>query len=721
MSTPTRFKIGDWIATPELNRLESGERSLKLEPRTMDVLAYLARRAGDIVSIDELLRAVWQNVVVSDASVYHAIKQLRQALGGSDDAAAYIETIPKRGYRLTAPVATLAPAPASPAPPRESLADATAKRPRGRTLLMVAAGTAAVVIALLLIALGRWAAFPRKTTAAVATSFAIPANGRLGDFAVAVSPDGRYIAYAAGPSPEATMLYLRPRDALEARGLPGTQGASLPFWSPDSRQLGFRAGSKIERISLAGGPIQTIADAGSGPPGPATWNADGDVLFDGGAGIVRASAFAEKPTTVTKLKAAEGSHGLPWFFPDGRRFLYTSFKDPGGVFAQSLDSDSRALVVPVVAAAAYASGYLLLAYADGRLTAQPFDAATLTLHGEPKLLSDAASSFSVSSDGVLAHKIARGIAVSGRAARSRLTWYDRSGTKVGEVGEPGSYRGIALSRDGHHVAVHEHAGVDSGEIWVLDLASEGVPARRTFGSGDNLEPVWSPGGESLVYTGPRFDLYRTRASGAGTEDLVLDSVRFPVATDWSPDGRTLLITHLPETGNGVDVTAVTLGSAPKLTPLLSSPFNEAQAKFSPDGRWIAYLSDETGRNEIYVRPFPNATRQIRISAAGGMLPLWSADGTELFYLTADGVLMTVAVKIHDDELEHSAPQPLFKADFVIGDHASPVGELPHWPYAVAPDGQRFLVNERTHDRPPSAPQSGDTIAVIVDWPALLEQ
>jgi DNA-binding winged helix-turn-helix (wHTH) protein/Tol biopolymer transport system component len=729
MSAAGRIRIGSWVASPALNLLENGGRSVKLEPRTMDVLAHLARRPGEVVSVEELLASVWQGVVVGEGSVYHAIKQLRQAFGA--DGTRYIETIPKRGYRLTAPVEELLPAEVASAVVSDARRIATSPPARATVQWRATAAIVAVVAVLAAVA-GRWSAAPRLDEDAEphATRFAIQVPALLASpSSIAVSPDGRHLAYVAGDSAGRALLHVRPLDAFEARALTGTEGATMPFWSPNGQEIGFRAGSELKRVALIGGEPRRIADVGAAPLGTATWSSNGDILFDGGTGIERVAAAGGNPAHVTTLEPGEGAHALPQFLPGGRSFLFTSaFKEPFGVFAQSLDSDQRVRVSPIAGLATYASGYLLLNQADGTLTAQPFDLERLELRGEPVRLAEDVAGFSASGNGVLAYVEGLGALFRPPTAVTQLAWYDRVGRRLGSAGEPGAYRGIALSPDGRYVAVHHHEALEVGDILVLDQERGMTGGRRTLNRAHNLEPVWSRDGTRIVYTGASFNLYQAAAAGNAPEQLLHDSLRFAFATDWSADGETVLVTHVPPSANQTDVAAVAIADG-RVTALLTSEFNEAAAKFSPDGHWIAYNSNESGRSEVYVRAYPRAEGQTRISAEGGFAPLWSRDGRELFYLTADGTLMAAGVQTGQRALTAETPRPLFTASFAVGDHLSVLGPLFHMPYAVHPDGERFLVNERSAAPPAATARAGAggggtraaTIAVVVDWMAGLER
>jgi hypothetical protein len=416
-------------------------------------------------------------------------------------------------------------------------------------------------------------------------------------------------------------------------------------------------------------------------------------------------------------------HSLPQFLPDGRRFLYSAGRRllPPAVFVQSLDSPERQTVNATGMRAVYASGYLLLGGLDGAVTAQPMDADTLQLSGTAERISDGALGFSVSTNGVLAYKRGPGLAAVPPVEKRQLAWYDRRGKRIAAVGEPGAYRGVALSRDGRHAAVHRHDGLASGDIWVLDLERGGIAQRLTFDPGHNFEPQWSPDGGQIIYTGTNFGLYRMSVAGESEPRALRDASRFAYATDWSPDGATVLLAHVPDGGDNLDIAALSLQTG-KHVPVLATRHAEGQARLSPDGRWLAYLSGETGGFELYVRRYPRAEGQMRVSTAGAAAPLWSARGDELFYLSPDGALMSVRTDQATETLLIGEPRVLFRADTPYDDHPTLLGETYYWPYAVAPDGQRILVSERVAVAPPVTPEfQRDTIAVVVDWPASLNR
>jgi DNA-binding winged helix-turn-helix (wHTH) protein/Tol biopolymer transport system component len=719
MSVPMKIKIGVWTASPSLNLLENGDRTIKLEPRTMDVLVCLARHAGDVVPIGELLADVWQGVVVSDHSVYIAIKQLRKAFATAAEGANYIDTIPKRGYRLVANVENLVTLGDDGQGARDDAPAIPAKRSPGAS--WSALGFVAVAAACVL-----WLAAPTRDVPSVADRpatpirFSVPAPGRV--YGLAVSADGQRLAYAAGTSPATTLLYVRDLSSLESSPLAGTDGAQQPFWSADGKHIGFAVPEQgwLKSIALDGGTPRNVAR--TPVAGGAAWTEDGVIVFDGGDGLQRVPAAGGEQTQLTALATAEVAHSFPAMLNGSSRFLFAVVLGAPGVYAQTIGSAERVRISAEASTTAYASGHLLF-NRGGALLAQPFDPKRLVPLGESTLVADgiatlgAFGSFAVSQNGVLAY-VAEAHASAPRMQRSRLVWFDRRGQRLATVGEPGLYRGIALAPDGRRIAVHVHEEPAGGNIWILDEDRETF-TRLTFGKRHDVSPLWSRDGDAVVFGTDLLDVYRKSASGVGAEEHLLGPLRVPLPTDWSADGTTVLVTHTP--ANHWDVAALPLATPRALVPTLSGGSGVvAGAKLSPDGHWIAYVSNESGTFEVYVTAYPERGTKRQLTTAGGAYPRWSADGREIFYLGADGTLMAVAVKADSDAFEHGKPQALFRADFMIGNHnvlGNDVGfgELPHAPFDVSADG-RFLINERvSEDAASERVPSGDSITVVVDW------
>jgi Tol biopolymer transport system component len=528
-----------------------------------------------------------------------------------------------------------------------------------------------------------------------------------------ISPDGRTLVFLA-TSHGKRSLYLRSLASLEAQPLPGTDEASAPFWSPDSRFIGFFANGKLKKIDVSGGPAQTLCDSPNAFGG--TWNADGVILISLDIkGINRVSASGGTPTPVLRLDEArkELAQAWPFFLPDGRHFLYQSWigrPEDSAICVAALDGNDRKVLLKADSSPTYAApGYLLFAVGT-TLTGQSFDTRTLQLGGEPFPItepigyndSNSYANVAVSQNGTLVY-------LGGGASKRRLTWFDRSGKEQETVGPSGDINDIVLSRDDKRLAM-QRLDAGNSDIWLMDLA-RGVPSRFTFDPASDDNPVWSPDGNQVMFSseGAKGDvtlnLYRKVSSGAGTQELHLKSDVTKEATDWSNDGRFIVFqAYYPKTES--DLWVLPLFGDGKPYPFLQTDFSEAQGFFSPDGHWLAYISNESGRNEVYVQTFPQSGGKWLISSGGGAQPHWRSDGKELFYIGPDRTLMAVEVNTAST-FETSAPKPLF-ATQVSGYNA------PNR-YVVSADGQRFLVNS------PAGEMNQTPITVVLNWTSTLKR
>jgi Tol biopolymer transport system component len=530
---------------------------------------------------------------------------------------------------------------------------------------------------------------------------------------MALSPDGSRLVFAALSADGTTHLWTRRLDSITARLLDGTEDAIYPFWSPDSRSIGFFSRGKLKTIADAGGPAQIVCDAASLRGG--TWNRDGTILIGGFDGpIQRVADTGGVPSPVTKVDRArnERAHGWPIFLPDGRRFLYLARSDDRermGIYQASLDSAEVRLVLSADSNVAVAGGHLL-SLSKTALVAHDFDAEHGQIVGEPVTVAEpmaldsplrSGSPFTVAA-GVLAYRSA--------SPDSHLVWFDRMGKEVGAFRAQGDYHHPWLSPDEKQVAV-ERTDPATGRhtIWTLDLARQ-ITTRLVADAAGAHEPVWSPDGSRVVFTSNRAggygDLYWTQADGGGSDKLILKSTGrlMQIPTDWSLDGRFLLYVLEKGTDQG-DLWVMPIGERQQPEPFLETPANETQGQFSPDARWIAYASNESGTYEVYVRRFPGAGGKWQVSANGGAQPRWRRDSKELFYLAPDGKLMAADVRAADNRFETGPPRALFKT----GITASFVNRRNQ--YVVARDGQRFLVNISAEDEN-SAP-----ITVVLNWQA----
>jgi eukaryotic-like serine/threonine-protein kinase len=503
-----------------------------------------------------------------------------------------------------------------------------------------------------------------------------------------LSPDGRNLVFAVVVEGRRS-LWLRPLGSLTAQPLSGTEGVfGSPIWSPDSRSLGFFAGRELRKLDLAGGAPQTLckmpADIGTLVSG--TWNRDGVILFSDFTGIYRVPATGGEPTLVLRSDQPF-LYRWPVFLPDGRHFLVRRSRTQGAAETHlvALDRQETTRLLAADSQARYANGHLLFVRA-GVLLAAPFDADSLRLTGEPFVVADkvrvvgnpSRGFFSVSDNGSLVYD------PNALTDNQRLTWMDRAGKPLGTVGPTGEYEAPRLAPDGKRVAVaRREPQSQNWDIHVIDLA-RGTSSRLTFDPDDDRYPVWSPDGRHIAWRANRdraFQIYQKLASGVGPEELLLKADVAITPGSWSADGRFLLYSRLDPTTRE-DLWALPLAGDRQPSPFLQTPFSENNGRFSPDGRWIAYTSDDQGRPEVYVQTFPASGGKWQISTNGGLQPWWRGDGKELYYLSSDGKLMAVEVK-PGGSFEAGAPRALFDLAPVraIGGATS---------YAVTAAGDRFL-------------------------------
>lgn len=570
-----------------------------------------------------------------------------------------------------------------------------------------------LAVALLLVAMT--SNRPGKKPPVARLSMSLP-EGVVGAF-TRVSPDGRTLAFSAFSGGQ-RQLWLRPLDSLSARPLPGTEGAHSPFWSPDSRHLGFFADGKLKKIDVSGGPPQILCDA----PGPfkmGTWSRNGTILFNVTEtpeyqGIFRVSDAGGMATPMTILDESERELFAAWpsFLPDGRHFVFLCGHQSKpdikgrGLCIASLDSGKARTLLNLQSGsrAEYAPPGYLLYTRNGALVAHPFDTDELKLHGEPVMLAEriesygpmGLDSFSVSESGVLVYG-------TEDSNLSRLEWRDRSGRTVKQVGPISAYLDLSLSPDDKRLAV---VLVDPqnnrGGVWFIELDRD-VITRFTTGDTTETLALWSPDGRQIVFSAadraPPF-MHIKDVTGGEAEVLLPSRGTLQGATGWSRDGRHILYGDRdPDTG--WDIWVLPLAGERQPIPYLQTPFQEFFATFSPDGNWVAYTSDESGQQEIYVQPFQGSGEKRRVSTGGGYLPRWRRDGKELFYLAADNHLMAVPVTSGASFTSGTALS-LFPIE--------PTGVIR--PYDVSADGQRFIVST-------AIPGETALPTVIIDWTAAL--
>jgi Tol biopolymer transport system component len=473
----------------------------------------------------------------------------------------------------------------------------------------------------------------------------------------AVSADGTQLVVAARGAGGAQRLWLRRLQSLEWRELSQTDGATYPFWSPDSRHIGFFADRRLKRIDVANGLTRTVCDVGSGHGG--TWGIQDDIVFADAAGLSRVSASggAPVPITITKLDGS-GPHLWPHFLPDGRHFVFLVQKenDKATTHVGSLDTAETMAIADGRGPAAFVANALLFSR-GATLATQQFDQETGVL-GEVETLGgveDIAGSMATgaaysASSTVLVYR-------RGQERRRQLTWFSRQGQHLGVVGDPAEYRGFALSPDGRRVAVARRGDDEASSVWLMDVASDRV-SRLTTARERNAFPLWSPDGSRIAFSSRGSDVESLRAVVADTGGMDEELLRSPESkrlTDWSPDNRLLYSARSAKTG--MDLWMLPAMGDRKPQPLLQTPANESQGRWSPDSRWIAYVSDESGAEEVYVRAFPPSEGRWQISTGGGRRPRWRGDGREIYFLSPNGQLMAVDV-MGAPTFQSGAPRPI---------------------------------------------------------------
>jgi eukaryotic-like serine/threonine-protein kinase len=569
--------------------------------------------------------------------------------------------------------------------------------------------------------------FRESTPAADVVRFQIQAPPKnVFDIYLALSPNGRRLAFTARDETGILRLWVRDLDTLEARPLPGTEEAGSPFWAPDSRSLAFGINRTLKRIDVSGGPAQTIGEAPA-VVGTGTWNRDGVILFGlrGGGPVLRVAASGGVPTPVTSVEASrqETFHSFPHFLADGRRFLYyrqSNTPELQGIYAGALDllpnQQSTSLIVATTmgnsALVADPSGHQLVFYRNGTLMAQRFDIERLQVAGEAVPIAERVGSsgsfgfFAASPTGVLMYRTG----TSSSANLEQLTWLDRKGQPAGTIGEPRPIAlgagSPALAPDGSH-AVVAIAPTPGPDLWLLEFA-RGIVTRFTFDPSADINPIWSPDGSRVVFRANRRgsgDLYVKDVNGTSDETAILQTPEPETPTDWSPDGRHLLLfRNDPKTG--LDIWVLPLEGSETPQPVLTTSFNESGARFSPDGHWIAYTSNESGRPEVYLRSFvmsadgkPTVGAKWQVSTDSGTTPHWRRDGKELVYRHPSGAMMSVDVTVQGIAIRTSTPRRLFSLPLTVVN------------WDLSADGQRFLVSL------PVAVPTSDPISAALNWQA----
>jgi Tol biopolymer transport system component len=571
-----------------------------------------------------------------------------------------------------------------------------------------------------------WTGMQRTPEAPLVRSTLLPPADQFYavDSPFAVSPDGQRIAFVATAIPNAVFtrtrkrsIWVRDLSESTARKIPGTEGAQYPFWSFDARQLGFFANGKLSKVDLRGGPVLQLCDTQDGRGG--SWNEDGVILFQQrwSEGLMRIPAGGGTPTPVTTLdtERSDVAHRWPQFLPDGRRFLYfvvntTSMAagEYSGVYLGSLDSDETRLIIRGESRALYSEGHLLYRV-DSTLMARAIDETSMEFRADPvPIVADVAGGgiswggahFGVSHNGVL-------VSLRGAGATfNRLVWRDREGNEIGVVGDEAVYGELDLSNDGRHLAVVD--GSHTADVWLFDL-ERGVRTRFTFDPADDRSPIWSPDDGRIAFVSSRQtvgEIYVRPVSGNEAPTLLHTTGANIALSDWSSDGRWILYESLSLGEDTWDLMAYDTVEGIQV-PVVTGPFVQQFASVSPDGRWLAFTSGESGRSEVYVQPFPDGPGRWMVSTDGGSRPMWTRGGRELVFFDADFDNLFAVEVTGDDSPSFGTPELLFASPIRTG-----TGTLT----AITEDGQRFLANER-----PLVDRSGQSASLIQNWTRIVER
>jgi DNA-binding winged helix-turn-helix (wHTH) protein len=708
------------VVPPERVVLKDGQ-PVTLTPKAFDLLAYMASNRGRLLSKDELLKAVWPDVAVEESNLSYNVFAIRRALGDDDDDKRYIETVPKRGYRFVPHVTV---EDVGHAIPGGHPAEVAAVQPPQPTRSFAAPVWVFAILAIG-VTLGAFltAALTWRTTSSVSVAsplrFQEPVWGRLAESRIfSVSPDGQQIALATEAADGVLRFWVRALGTLAPMPVAGSEQFAIAppvIWSPDSRAMAITGIGGLRRINLSGGPSQPLC-AMTVPAVGGSWNRDGVILTGNPTGgILQCPASGGTAVAVTHVdpQQPEG-HLFPSFLPDGRHYLYLRIAranpEHSGVYVSELGSAAEPgapLIVTGFQATFVASvddgpGVIVFAR-DGRLFGQRFDDENLTLLGAPTQLADRIGSYLD-----FAYFAASPTTLIYRAPEppSQLTWFNREGREVGRVGDPQHVAGLALAPSDDRALVARHApqSVVDQDLWLLELRSPTPPRRLTFAPTLEFWPVWV-GDNEFVYGagGGPAGVYRQAIDGDRQLLFKTNGEGFP--TSAVPTGDAFVFTTFRRPGKGADIWMLAGAGPPEGTPLIAREFDQTQAQLSPDGKWVAYVSNETGRNEVYLASFrfdrvtshASVRQGVPVTSSGGDAPRWRGDGRELFYLASDGSVMSV--RVDTAGAQPSTAERLFTVTSVGNE------------WGVARDGSRFLFAVPTESSPP--------LNVVTGWQALI--
>jgi len=742
-----------------------------LPPKALDVLVVLVDKRGMLVSRDELVSAVWPDTFVEESNLGHHVSILRKTLGNVDNGQPYIETISKRGYRFTGPVRQAAvdvqhpngdersecqpdraqPSKDSPlAPILHALTEvapieSSVMSGDGATAVLSIPSSVAIpthasplrwlvtgaLLGLVLAFAVGWLVLRNRAMPPIVAQFTVvlPPGEVLVTpgqaSAAALSPDGTRLVYA-GSRDGLSQLYLRSFSELEAKPIPGTRGAMSPFFSPDGQWVGFRQASKLKKIALAGGDPVTICDSGGLLHFP-SWGSDDNIFFVRipTEGIVSVPASGGAPRIVVAVDRGKGERRFlsPVLLPGGDAMLFSVVKesvessDDASIVLQSLKTGDRKVLIEGGMGAHYSPSGHLVYLRGGALFSAPFDLKRLAITGTGVLVKQGVlvspvaevAHFDLSSNGSLAY-------VPGASIGSKRlpVWVDRDGNAQPLPLPPRAYLHPRISPDGRQVAMEIESPAHN--LFTYDLA-RGVLTQVTLDAGSH-RPVWSPDGKRLTFSTPRtgrYIMWSIPADRSGPEER-LTSIGFGHrASSWSPDGRVLAFDDNDADSGAGDVGVLEMDRDRKPRPFAATRFAEGSPKFSPDSRWIAYSSNESGRNEIYAQAYPGPGPKLQISIGGGTDPVWARNGKELFYRNGDN-MMVVEIRLQPS-LAPGKPRVLWTGPYARGlsSQCSPAGAT-NSNYDVTPDGQRFLMIQEEEDA-----LIATQINVVPNWPEELKR
>jgi DNA-binding winged helix-turn-helix (wHTH) protein/Tol biopolymer transport system component len=675
--------------------------------KSVDALIYLVAHPDRTVTKDELISAVWEDMFVSEDSLFHSISVLRRALGDDSSHPQLIITVPRRGYRLKGPVRAL------PEPHRDVALNVIGSAPLEREseppILPVQPSVRGARWPWLWILLPIALLFFVVALRFITSSTALPDNpeilltqpapeaSTLASGGI-LSPDGRYMVFVAHDQQSVqARLYLRQMNSPELRPVAGTDGSSHPFWSPTSDTIGFFANGELKTVNLRGDKPKAIAAVPVSAAG-GTWSSSGPILFsDWQTGLYRVDPVEGRVTTVTTVNRSAGeiSHSLPQFLPDGRHFLFflhSANEDRTGGYVSSLDSPQRPRpLIRSTSSLIYSPlGYLLYVQ-DAILMAQRFDGSRLEVLGKPMVVARNVSAPN-DVDGQMISASGNLLTFRLGAKTQELAWFARNGQRQGSIPGGWALRSAMFSPDQKQLIAGNGPG-----MWMVDIGRNA--ATRLEGE-EGMYPLWSPDGRRIAFQSHNsLTLYVRSIGGPAHDEVIVSGNERKILSDWSAQGDYIVYATLTPRSK-LDLVVLPMSGDRKPISLLHSQFNESEGRISPDGRWIAYVSDESGTQEVYVQRFPSLNDKRIVSIGGGVEPMWRRDGKELFYLSPDYSILAVPFVAAEPPLI-GHPHPLFRAPINTSSTRN------H--YAVTSDGQRFLINvedQRSYLSP---------ITVMVNW------